>query len=289
MTRPILALSTARLWILLVVLVSSGRGFGEVLVTNTLLPGIRYYSETRQQPPTRLFIAEVDLTNPKLHLRVARGGADPDDSGPWQTTLQPPTKIAAREGMALVVNGDFFRARGVKDAEGTNSVYRAEIWSAVSGPAVSRGNTWSVSFAARPCLVVDRKGRVAIRSISQPGRDDWEVISGNTLLVTNGVLVAHENKTRHPRTAVGLDAKQSRLVILVADGRKPGMAIGLNYDELGAEMLRLGCHQALNLDGGGSSVMAVRNVADGQYSLLNQPTDGRERPVANVLGVVVSP
>jgi exopolysaccharide biosynthesis protein len=54
-------------------------------------------------------------------------------------------------------------------------------------------------------------------------------------------------------------------------------------------MLRLGCHAALNLDGGGSSLLAVRNSAGGNYEILNQPTDGRERPVANVLGISRSP
>jgi exopolysaccharide biosynthesis protein len=52
-------------------------------------------------------------------------------------------------------------------------------------------------------------------------------------------------------------------------------------------MLRLGCTEALNLDGGGSSVLAVRNGAGGKFHLLNEPTDGRERAVANVLGVTV--
>jgi hypothetical protein len=270
-------------------LLAAAGGRAEISVTNQPFPGVSYYTITRTPPPTRMFVAEVDLTNPKVRLRVAPGGADPDGPGPWQTTLLPPTKIAAREGLDLVVNGDFFRARGVKDAEGTNATYRAELWSAVSGPAVSQGTVWSVSPDPRPCLVVNRKGQVAIRSISRPDADDWEVVSGNTLLVTNGVIVPHENQTRHPRTVVGLNAARTRLVLLIVDGRKPGLAVGMNYNELATEMLRLGCHQALNLDGGGSSVMAVRNSANGKYSLLNQPTDGRERPVASVLGVVAGP
>ena len=61
----------------------------------------------------------------------------------------------------------------------------------------------------------------------------------------------------------------------------------MSYDELAAEMLRLGCHVALNLDGGGSSVLAVRDPAKDEFKILNQPTDGRERAVANVLGVAV--
>jgi exopolysaccharide biosynthesis protein len=70
------------------------------------------------------------------------------------------------------------------------------------------------------------------------------------------------------------------------DGRRPGVAIGMSYDEEAALMLRLGCQQALNLDGGGSSVMAIRNPA-GEYQILNTPSDGHERPVADVLGISV--
>ncbi len=68
-------------------------------------------------------------------------------------------------------------------------------------------------------------------------------------------------------------------------GRKPGVALGMSYHELAAEMIRLGCKEALNLDGGGSSVMAVRDPAAGRIKILNQPTDGRERAVADALGI----
>lgn len=95
------------------------------------------------------------------------------------------------------------------------------------------------------------------------------------------------NKVRHPRTVVGLNRDATKLVLLVVDGRKPGAAVGMSYGELTAEMLRLGCYDALNLDGGGSSVLAVRDPAKDEFKILNQPTDGRERAVANVFGVSV--
>jgi hypothetical protein len=261
--------------------------WGEISVTNHPVSSIAYCSETRPQPPTRLFVAEIDLTDPKLCLRVSPGGPDPDGPGEWQTTLMQPTRIAAREDMALVVNGDFFRARGVKDAEGTNSAFRTEIWSAVSGPAVTDGKVWATSTNRRPCLVVSKNREVTIEMRDRPHRNDWEVLAGNTMLVEAGVAVPHTNQLRHPRTAVGLDAKRTRLVILVVDGRKPGIAVGMSYNELAAEMIRLGCRQALNLDGGGSSVMAIRDPATAEFHILNEPTDGRERAVANVLGVSV--
>ena len=67
------------------------------------------------------------------------------------------------------------------------------------------------------------------------------------------------------------------------DGRKQGIASGMTFEELAAQMLQLGCKDAINLDGGGSSVMAVRDAKTGSMKTLNQPTDGRERAVADVL------
>jgi exopolysaccharide biosynthesis protein len=258
----------------------------DVSATTEVLPGVRVYGETRTNPPTHFFVAEVDLKNPRLHLRVSRGGPDPDGPGKWQTTLMEPTRIANREGFDFVINGDFFVAKGVNDGEGTNSAFRADQWALVEGPAMTDGQTWSTCTNARPCLVIHKDRTVAIAELTTPGADDAQVIGGNVLLVKDGTLVPHPySKPRHPRTLVGLDATGDRLIILVIDGRKPGEAIGMTYDEEAAEMLRLGCKQALNLDGGGSSVMAVR-VA-GTMEKLNDPTDGRERAVANVLGITV--
>ena len=200
-----------------------------------------------------------------------------------------PTRIAAREGFDLVVNGDFFEARGVRDAEGGKSVYRTGLWAAVVGTAVTDGMVWSVGTNATPCLAVHQDRRVTIESLKLPAPDDWEVVAGNTLLVKNGRPVPHAAKTRHPRMAVGLDATGRRLFLVVVDGRKPKTAVGMSFDELAAECVRLGCRQALNLDGGGSSLLAVRDAVTGQFHILNQPTDGHERPVANVLGITIAP
>jgi exopolysaccharide biosynthesis protein len=273
--------------IIVVVALSTFQSDAEISVTNNPFAGVKIFSETRTNPPNRLFIAEIDLANPRVTLHVSRGGDDPDGPGRWQTTLMQPSRIALREGFDLVVNGDFFDARGVEDAEGTDSRYRAEIWSSVSGPAASDGKVWAVATNARPALVIDKDGSVNIETIASPGTNAFAVISGNTMLVRNGNVILQNNKVRHPRTAAGLDKERRRLVLLVVDGRKPGVARGMSYDELAAEMLRLGCHDAFNLDGGGSSVMAIRDRAANRMKILNEPTDGRERPVANVLGVSV--
>jgi exopolysaccharide biosynthesis protein len=260
---------------------------GEISTTNRPFSGIAIYSEMRTNPPTRLRVAEIDLTNPKLHLRVAPGGPDPDGNGKWETTLMVPTKIAEREKFDLVVNGDFFKAKGVNDGEGTNAAFRAEQWALTEGAAETDGKVWSTSTNARPCFVVRKNGTVAIETMTTPTADDWEVIGGNVILVKDGAVVPQKNKVRHPRTVIGFNADKTKLILMVVDGRKPGIAIGMNYEELAAEMIRLGCRDALNLDGGGSSVMAVRDTVTDKMKILNVPTDGRERAVADVLGISV--
>lgn len=252
-----------------------------------MIPGIFIHSETRTNPPTRMFVAVVDLKNPKLRLRVAPGGPDPDGPGKWETTLMEPTKIAEREKFDLVINGDFFKAKGVNDGEGTNSHFRAAQWALTEGAAMTDGKTWSTSVNPRPCLVVHKSGGVSFENITAPTGDFREVIGGNTMLVRDGKIVSHQNKAKHPRTVAGLNADKTKLTLLLVDGRKPGVAVGMTYDELGTEMLRLGCTEALNLDGGGSSVMAVRDPKSGAMKILNTPTDGRERAVADVFGITV--
>jgi exopolysaccharide biosynthesis protein len=270
---------------------------GAQTVTNCQLPGIVCFSEILTNPPQQLYVARVDLTNSRLHLRVAPGGPDPDTSGPWETTLMEPTRIADREHFALVVNGDFFLARNVRDAEGAKAGYRASQWARPVGPAMTDGQTWSTSTNARPCLVIHKDQKVTIESLASPGADDWEVIGGGPILLQAGKVVVprprpnpkkpHSFSGRNPRTVVGLDASGTRLTLLIVDGRKSGVAAGMTFDELADEMLRLGCTEAINLDGGGSSVMAVRDAGTRSMKMLNQPTDGHERAVADVLGIVL--
>lgn len=253
------------------------------------LPGITVLTETQTNPPLHLFIAEVDLTNPRVHVRVAPGGPDPDGSGPWQTVLMPPTKIAARDNFALVVNGDFFNVRRFKDAQGTKTHPDPLLWGSAVGPAETDGKIWSSVDVARPCLVIHKDRTVTIEKLKHPAADDWQVVSGNVLLVTNGVMVNHTETNLHPRTCVGLNAQRTKLILLVADGRKPGVSMGMTYKQLAAKMLQLGCSDAMNLDGGGSTMMGIRDEATGAYRILNTPSDGHERPVADVVGISLDP
>jgi hypothetical protein len=80
---------------------------------------------------------------------------------------------------------------------------------------------------------------------------------------------------RHPRSAVGRTA-DGDLWFVVVDGRQK-MSDGASLKELADIMAKLGCTDAINLDGGGSSCLNLLGVA------LNRPCEGRERPVADMI------
>lgn len=112
------------------------------------------------------------------------------------------------------------------------------------------------------------------------------VVSGGPLLVEHGrvhvrateeKMAADIAKGRAPRTALGIK-KDGTLLMVVVDGRNNNSA-GLTLAELATYMLRLGAHEAVNFDGGGSSVMAINGL------VVNKPSDGKERPVSIGLGL----
>lgn len=93
----------------------------------------------------------------------------------------------------------------------------------------------------------------------------------------------HFSSTRHPRTAIGYSRDGKKLFLVTVDGRQPSFSIGMSLPELADFMVELGCYQALNLDGGGSTTMVIGN------KVVNSPSDPTgERAVANSLIVLSS-
>jgi hypothetical protein len=266
----------------------------EFPATRPYKPVVYQYVE-QTDPPQRIHVMAIDLTNPHVKVRVTRAGEDPDGDGPWTTTLQRPTSIAEREGFEVTVNGDFFSLPSKEDAEGSEAqkVFSAKLASTVSGPAMTDGKTWALPKEkdGRPALVIDGKNGATIAKVHEPPEAAKQVIAGSDIIVREGKDVAPTgNRFRdgpHPRTAVGIADSGKRLLLVVADGRDKEKAIGMSLTALAKVMLDLGCDSALNLDGGGSSVIVLRDPKSGEQTILNNPSDGRERAVANVLGVDV--
>lgn len=86
--------------------------------------------------------------------------------------------------------------------------------------------------------------------------------------------------THHPRSAVGVTA-DNKLILVTVDGRQ-SISHGISLTDLSALMRRLGAVNAINIDGGGSTTLSYRGI------LLNSPSGGTERPVADALLVFSS-
>ncbi len=254
-------------------------------------PEVRTEQRTTTEPAQQIFIARVDLTDPDVTVRVSRGGADPDGDDEFQTTLQTPSTIAARENFEVAVNGDFFIAKKTVDIEGEKSGYVTGKWAKAVGPALTDGLLWAPPVEIRPVFMIDDNHRARIAKFQNLPANARQVIAGSDILLQDGqTVVAPESgfsKTRHPRTAVGLTDDGKTMILVVVDGRSKERAIGMSLAELTVLMRDLGCRDALNLDGGGSSELLVRDPQSGQLQVRNRPSDGRERAVANVLGVTI--
>jgi hypothetical protein len=89
-------------------------------------------------------------------------------------------------------------------------------------------------------------------------------------------LFVNGEADRHPRTAMGY-TRSGQLIILVVAGRHPGISEGVTLRQEAELLLQLGCYEALNLDGGGSSCLLI----NGKETIRPSDKEG-QRPVPAV-------
>jgi hypothetical protein len=145
------------------------------------------------------------------------------------------------------------------------------------------------SGAALSCPPISVGAEVKISTATSPTvRGAKTAISGGPILVRGGkVLRVRQSDSdtyqaasayeRHPRSAVGWN--DDYFFFVEVDGRQR-LSVGMTLQELGAYLVKLGCTEAMNLDGGGSATLWYAG------QVRNRPCDGRERLVANALVAV---
>jgi exopolysaccharide biosynthesis protein len=131
---------------------------------------------------------------------------------------------------------------------------------------------------------------LALKPVDRMARNPWQaaedILGAGPMLVTAGrvgITAAREKmlptfrSDRHPRTAVAT-LRDGRILLVVVDGRQPALSIGMSLDELAQFLIDLGAVEAINMDGGGSTTMVVRDV------IVNHPSDQTgERPVSDAI------
>ncbi|MFN3684661.1 MAG: phosphodiester glycosidase family protein [Fimbriimonadaceae bacterium] len=117
---------------------------------------------------------------------------------------------------------------------------------------------------------------------------DWskvrQAVGGGPWLVRDGQPAVNAqaegfapgfSANRHPRTAVGR-TPEGDVWLVAIDGRQ-AMSVGATLEETARVLIRLGCVEGINLDGGGSTVLSLFGLA------MNRPSDGQERAVSNAV------
>lgn len=146
---------------------------------------------------------------------------------------------------------------------------------------------WPYAFEDMPVIA---KGKDSLPSIYDLGDVTWKwwkmrtAVGGGPVLIHDGRLDITNRQEQlypdptgyEPRTAMGY-TRDGRLIILVIQGRTPGLAAGATLRQEALIMAGLGCYEAVNLDGGGSSCLLV----NGKETIRPPDREG-ERPVPAV-------
>ncbi len=120
-----------------------------------------------------------------------------------------------------------------------------------------------------------------------------EAFADVTDAVGTGAVIVHEAKalddrnlshytTLQPRSAVGIK-EDGTLVFCAVDGRRKGVSVGMKILTLGEYLVSLGCVEAANFDGGGSTAVRAFLPAGDKNTLVNKPSEGSERAVSTAV------
>ena len=171
-------------------------------------------------------------------------------------------------------------------------IYSAKVGEQKKGGKVRLATNQMVLSIGRRAKApqVENGAVVKIGTITEPSlRGVSEAISGGPILVRDGKRVpikAVDSDSymfssmfeRHPRSAIGWNDEFYFLVSV--DGRQGNVSVGLTLEEFSGELVKLGCENAMNLDGGGSATLWF------QGKIRNYLCDRYERKIANVLKIV---
>jgi len=216
----------------------------------------------------------------------------PDSNGERPLNARTTSQFLEEFNVQLAINGDGF------DPWWSNSPadYYPHVGDPVTplGFSASGGDIYTEGIpdqvGVEPTLYINRKNDLSFNK--QPD-NVFQAISGDRMIVQQGKIVEElDNVDLDPRSAIGLNKNGRYVILVVVDGRQPFYSEGATFVQLAQLMIDQGANVAMALDGGGSSTLVMEGD-NGEPVILNSPIDnyipGRERPVANHLGIFINP
>ena len=257
---------------------------GFTTVKTTPYPGVTHVVYTDASVPLVVHVVTVDITSQELYLSATLTGDRGQTVSDWADCKRGTQGCTPVD---VAINGDLFTPSGYVP----------------NGLAIGGAKPWpdaAMDNANEGWLAYGRAGDVNHVQLSAPSAVEIPAsalavegaVGGRTLLVSGGMAMSTfdaadptEPFRSAPRSAMGVDAggpmgAAVNLFLVTVDGDQAS-SLGMTAEELANFMAGLGVSDAVELDGGGSATLYVRK----EGGVVNSPSDGVERPVANQLGV----
>jgi hypothetical protein len=266
-----------------------------------------------------LRVLQIDLADPGIRFKLSPPG------GSLEVITQKTLDYLINERAQFAVNVHFFLPVGPPEV---NLIGLAASDGAVySGFEIPAQSYAIVDYA--PALNIDPENHASIvhPDLRSPDGKNvvekvklWNAVSGSAQIVANGAKTipvyrdaSHPEglltpgkhysndpaqgeslgswyEVPNPRTAIGLSRDNRILTLFTADGRGAGGSWGLTGSEMADILIRdYSVYNALNLDGGGSTTLAMKDPATGMPVTINTPSDNPARPVGSNLAIFAAP
>lgn len=256
-----------------------------------LFKGIVYQRIPKTTPRNiMLHIVTVNLKEPSLKFFVTPSTQKkPDD---MEIEAETTSSFLLKHKLQVAINGSFFYPFYEKNPFDyyPHSGERVNI----VGEAISQGKKYSQAQSGWSMLCISPQQEVSFEPFSCP-TNTLHALSGKQISLEEGKPAKQKDRNQDqqlfPITAVAMDKNREKLWFIIIDGRQPFYSEGATITDLSDIVIELGADQALLLDGGGSTTLVMGKGEKAR--LLNSPIHtripGRQRPVANNLGIFALP
>lgn len=281
-------------------LVSADQCLEQRLERCQLAEGLEYYRLESADPAERVaHVLVADISHPGLRV----GLTESDPSAGLQYRAMRLSTFLERTGALAAINASYFLPFAGGSEGGDDYIPQEFAAAEVSGAVYVDGETvspvdWETDRRVEAIICFDPGHAVLVPGQICPEGFATGLSSGPHL-IENGEAKAPRPRPGQtetdasvpgpggPRTAIGLAENGTRLIMIVADGRQPGYSEGMNNAALIELFQAYGAHDAMSLDGGGSSTMGLRG--DTGPVIMNRPihtrVPGRERPLGNHIAI----
>ena len=234
--------------------------------SKSISPGVIYQTLSANifGVPQKLYYVEIDTSQYRVVVNQFE----------WLNKVKSEIKNSDRNIIAAV-NGGFFDTK----------TKRAVPIHFVKAQGILHNQKWGGA-----AIAISKNGEIIFENWNNKDslwHESFEdiMVAGPMLLLNGKNFFPEMNHSggRHPRTCIGI-RKDGTLILLVVDGRRKN-ASGMSFPELAQICTRMGMVSALNLDGGGSSSLWIKDK-----KTVNHPSDGiafihRDRKVCNMITV----